>query len=281
MKRRQQGATLIETLIAIVIIALFMMSVFNVVVGTGRASASYELTSSLSRYSRTAIDEVLFQTRGGDSLLSTAVLNGKRIYTSATTAIVRLPAFHPNSSDPFLNNAWDIVAFEYDPNTRTLYETIQPANGSTRPARTRYPIARNVRSLEFTYRARQNYKAITLGVQAFALGAPLASTVNSALGLTSSSAQVFVDGVPTAFESLLGNSVITAKAPLGGAVQIIYPVAPWLDGGASLPFVDSIRVSLTLEDPTTTKGSVSLQADSTLRNHTTPVPTLSSIVSSL
>ncbi|MGC4045875.1 MAG: hypothetical protein QM758_18955 [Armatimonas sp.] len=222
MKRHRRGASVVEMLVTVLVVALTLMAVFNLVVGAGRASASYELTSSLSRHSRTAIDEVLYQTRGGESILSSATLSGRTITTSSTCAVVRLPAYHPNYSTLFIDGSWDIVAFEYDASTRTLYETVQPANGSARPARNRYPIARNVSTAKFTYNARQSYRAVTLGVQAFALGAPLAVGVNAILGGAGTAAQVFVDGSPTEFNNVLGSNIITTNAPLGATVQIVF-----------------------------------------------------------
>lgn len=265
-------------LLGIVVVAFTLVSVFNLVVGASRASASYELTSTLSRHSRMTMDELLYQMRGGESVRSSANIDTRTVQTSSRTAIVRMPAYNPNHPTLFIDDKWDIAVLEYDSVRRVMYETVKPAEGSARPSRTKYVLAENVRSAEFTYYAQQNYRALSIGIQAFALGAPLAVNAAVLLGGSGAGIQVYVDGVPATFEHVLGTSIVTTDAPIGATVQIIYPVTPWLDGGLSLPFVSSIGFTMTVEDPTTSKGTLTLRGDSTLRNHKAPLSGLLGIL---
>lgn len=278
MKHRQTGITIVEMLLGIIVVAFTLICVFNLVVGASKASASYELTSTLSRHSRMTMDEVLYQMRGGESVPTNANIDTRTVQTSSRTAIVRMPAYHPNHPDLFLEDKWDIAVFEYDSVRKVLYETIKPAEGSSRPSRTKYVLAENVRSAEFTYYAQQSYRSLSVGIQAFALGAPLAVNAAVLFGGSTAGIQVYVDGVPAAFNHVLGTSIVTTDAPLGATVQIVYPVSPWLDGGLSLPFVSSIGFTMTVEDPTTSKGTLTLRGDSTLRNHKAPLTGLLGII---
>jgi hypothetical protein len=271
--RRQRAFTVVELLVAALAFAFTLISVANLNIGVGRAAGAYERSNRLSRNTRITLDESLYRLRGAESVLATQ----GNFTLSPTTAIFQLPAYNPNTPGFFLDNVYDTVVLTYSSANRQVLETIIPTSGSARAPRTGWVIAREVNAASFDYVARQNFRALNAGNQTFSLGAPIAtdnvtSTTtgnggNTVTTTTVTGAQAYVNGMPSSFSYTPGNRSITVNCPARGAeVQILYPVRPDNDGGASRLHITQVRFSLTLRDPNSEKGVTSLQGLSLLRN---------------
>ena len=276
MKRSQRGLSVVELLVASFVIALTLIAACNLSIGVGRASGSYELTNKVSRNTRITIEETLYQLRGAESLQATATVGNTILSVNGTTTILRLPAYNPANSAFFLDNTWDTVVLQYNATDKVIRETIQPASGSARPSRTNQIIARNVTVASFTYYARQNFRSTITGNQTFALGAPITTSnvVTTGTGGNTTSAvtgvQVFINGSPATFTYVAGGNSITVNSPIKGAnIQVIYPVSPNVDGGASLIYISFVDFAMTMRDPDRPNDPISLRGQSLLRNQRT------------
>lgn len=193
---------------------------------------------TLTRAGRAGLDEILYQTRGASAVLGQTTLNASAVRSSSSTLVLESPSYDVDTSDFRIAGQYDTIVFAYDSPSHTVQETIVRGNGTDRPSRTDFVIARNVAHFNISYRVRDTFTAPASGSTT---AYTLSQTPTTGAPLT-----ILVDGVP-ATGTLSGAAVTLAgAAPGAGAnVQISYPVTP-TSGGAN-PAAGASGVTVTME----------------------------------
>jgi hypothetical protein len=216
--------------------------------------------SSLSVRSRTALDEVLREMRAGRQVHASRTIGGTLYTTGASAVILEAPGYDTTTTPILLPGIYDLILFRHDAARGALTETIVRDTGSTRPVRTEYVLARNVRSVEFLYRVRDTFTA-TSGQGAFVLNAAADTT---------QPISAYLNGTPVPCTYAPKTRTATlSQSPAGGAdVQFVYTVSPAADGGQWLARVNPIEVRLTAEqaDGRNVARQIILTGNARLRN---------------
>lgn len=205
--------TLLETsfsvLIATMVLILNATLAETVTTSTINSSADIRNDGEV----RLAAEEMQFQIRGANQIQTTATVAGITYTAGPNTLILSAPAYDATQAGCFLTDKTDTIIFVYNADQKMIRETIVPAVGSQRPARTLFPIGNNVTSAQFTYNCRERFVAMTASnTNTFTLKtAPLAGSVRA-----------YVNGTEQTVSVSNANVTVTSLLAAGNYVQIFY-----------------------------------------------------------
>jgi prepilin-type N-terminal cleavage/methylation domain-containing protein len=262
--QRRRGFTLLETMTSVAVMSTVVVGTMGMFSMGAKTADKRIRENGFTGLGRATMDEVLRETRAGDQILRTFTLNGTSVTSNATTLVVEGPGIDPASQQGILPGVYDVCAFIYDPQAKTIRESTLVGSGSKRASRRDLILARNVQSVEIIYRVRDAVLA-TGGQKTFVLSAyPSNSTPT-----------VFVNGIAqtsgftyTPAGSSEGNkpSVTFTAAPGDKAdVQFQYTIDPTRNGGADLPYVTTIAYTATMSEGSA-PGTITLSGTARLRN---------------
>jgi Tfp pilus assembly protein PilV len=249
VRHAAQGVTMVEVLVAGFVMTLIFSGLVTFVSGVNRSMSQQTTENGLSDSARVSMDEMLSDLRGAKGILASRTLNGTAYTSSGQDVVFLAPGYDPATTQVVLSGANDAIALDFDSQRGVIEETVVPAAGSIRPARTRYTLARNVLAVAYTYSARETFRAGGTGSQTFTLtGTPMAQPL------------VLVDGIGTACTYNAGARTVTVNVPVRGAnVQALYGVQP--TDTAALPLISQVDVAVTFQGQ-----------DSRLRTYTFVMP---------
>ncbi|MFM7320420.1 MAG: type II secretion system protein J, partial [Armatimonadota bacterium] len=233
MKRRSGAFSLIELMVALTITTLLLMSTLSIITATARGLSRTQSTASMAGQARQGLEMVLYQVRGAERAEASQAISGTTFTTSATSIVLRAPAYDPATNALVIDNQWDIIAVRYDSAKRQLLQTVVPATGSKRPAGTNRVIARNVDSVDIAYTVRDVYSYKSGTTATFTLNAvPTATPVCTVNGTTRAA-------------TWNGGTGVSIAAPSSDAtVQFLYRVNPASVGGTGIQAVSGVEVVL-------------------------------------
>jgi hypothetical protein len=199
------------------------------------------------------MDEILYQLRGSGLIVASQTLGGTAYTTGNSTVTGVAPGYDPAAPTVILSGVQDAIAFKYDSQAQTVSETVVPGVGSVRPSRSQHVIARNVQSLTYTYRVRDQFTSNAAGSVSFPLSASPQSTPTA-----------YVNG--SASTCTVSGTTATVTAPTAGAdIQFVYPVTPT---STTLPFVSEVDVTMNFQalDSRQIARTMAIQGGARLRN---------------
>lgn len=249
--------SLLEIIIGFTIASVIFSGLLNVISAVTKTESRSRTQSRLTDAGRSTMEEILFHLRSSDAVLPTATLYTVNYSTNNKDIAVTAPAYNPAQPNIFLTGVTDTVAFVHNTSDKTLRETVVRGTGSARPNRSSFILAKNVQSVAFTYRVREQY--ISKGLTTYTLKVPAQSTPT-----------VYVNGtkVATTFNSLLRQVVFASIPTIGSSVQVVYSVNPSTNTGAYLAEVTAVDVTMTLQQTDATGKSqlVTITGSARLRN---------------
>lgn len=215
--RRRSALGLTELIVSLFVVSLILAAVISLTGSVLRVTDRSSTDNSMNDNARLAMDEMLLQIRCSSKilpLLPGTVLSGNTYTTSNSSLVLTAPGYNPASSAVFLG-VTDYVTYRFNAANKTLTETIRPGAGSVRPSRIDTVLARNVSSVAYTFKARDQFKVIVAGTRTLTLKAtPLQKPV------------AFINGVAATCSWGGGATVSVTTAQNGSDVQLIYPVSP-------------------------------------------------------
>lgn len=258
--RAQRGSTLIEMMMTVFVIALVTSAILGLTSTANRTADRRVREESMGGFARASLDEMLKELRAADQIFVSRTIAGTNYATTASNLVLEAPGFDPASTQGILPGIYDVVAFTFDATARTLSETTFVDTGSRRPARSNFVIARNVQSVAYTYRVREQF--VSKGVASFVMSTPTASTPVA-----------YVDGRLAAGSYVASTRTFTlSSTPASGKdVQFLYAINPTANSGAGLAFVNSVDVTLVLSemDGRRITRTVTMSGNARLRNQRT------------
>lgn len=253
----QRGMSLMEILISFTIASIIFSGLLSVISAVTRTESRNRTAGRLTDAGRGTLDEILYHLRSSDAVLASTNLNATTYTTSNKDIAFTVPAYNPSQTNIFLNGVTDTVAFTHNTADKTVRQTVVRGTGSARPNRANFILAKNVQSLTFTYRVREQY--ISKGLVTYTLAVP-SQTIPVA----------FVNGarVVTSYSALMKQVTFAVIPPIGADVQIMYTVNPNTNSGAYLANVTTVEVGMTLSqvDATQKTQLVTISGSARLRN---------------
>ncbi len=218
--------------------------------------ASQQVTdTALGLDARKGVDEMLSQMRYARDVTGSHAFGGKTYTTNGSTIVMTSYGYDPLTPGVVLPTVTDYMIFEYDAASKQIRETLIPGAGSTRIARTNYVIAKNVESVTFTYRARDQE------VQRSAITAHTLSANAISKPLVSVNGEPHTGGWLPGLPNRVG---VTAKS--GADVQFFYPVSPAdTDALDNIQQVD-VEVNLSSTDSRNIVRKLTMSGSACLRN---------------
>lgn len=229
--RTRRGYGLVEMLVTVTLafIMVSMVTTFLSMMASNTDRQQVDMT--LGDSARNSVDEMLVSLRGASRVVVSDTVHGTATTTSGTQISFLAPGYDPASSTVVLEND-DRIAYVYDPQQRVIRQFLQPTNGSIRPTRNGYVVARNVESVRYLYFARESLKAPGTGSVTHTLTAtPLSKPL------------VMVNGVAVACEWTAQSRTVTfTAATRGSEVQFLYAVQP--SEAAAAPLIVQVDVEV-------------------------------------
>jgi hypothetical protein len=256
--RRQRGASMVESLTATFVMSLVVVSTLGLVSIGNKTVDRRTRENGFTGVGRATLDELLREVRAGNQIMKSFTINGTTVTTNATTLLVEGPGIDPSSQQGIIPGTYDVCAFIYDPQAKTIRESTVIGTGSVRARRRDLILARNVSRVEIIYRVREAIITST-GQKTFTLSARPTQTP-----------RVYVNGaLRTSGWWYFGGStpaVVFNDSPGANAdVQIQYPIDPTRNGGSDLAYVTTIIYTATMSEGAA-KGTVTLSGTARLRN---------------
>ena len=241
-RRAQGGMGLIDVMAGLFIVSLITTLMLSLTAATSRSADRRTLENRMGATARTTLDEMLREIRAADQVLPEFTISGTKYKSDNTQIVVQAPGYDPASARVLLPGINDVVAFQYDASSKTLTETTLVGTGSKRPQRNRLRLAQRVESADFSYYVRDQFTAA--GSNTFVLNARPED---------SSKIKVYVNGVAGTYTYIpsLPTGTVQVNSPSlasGADVQFVYEASPTMSGGAWLPEVSRVDVTLTLSD---------------------------------
>jgi hypothetical protein len=249
---------LVETLTATFVMSLVLVSTLGLTSISSKTVDRRTRENGFTGVGRATLDEILREVRAGNQIMRTCIVNGTTVTTNATNFLVEGPGIDPSSQQGIIPGTYDVCAFLYDPQAKTLRESTVIGSGSKRAKRRDLILARNVSRVEIIYRVREAMLTTT-GQRVFTL-----SAVPTATPL------VFVDGIrKTTGWTYSGGSTPTVTfqtSPGANAdVQFQYAIDPTRNNGSDLAYVTMIIYTATMSEGAA-KGTITLSGTARLRN---------------
>lgn len=227
-RRRAAGFSAAEVAVGTFLSGLVLVGMLSASIVAFRASDRGRASGRLAVNAQAATDEVLYQLRGGTTIQAGALFGLNLVTTSATSVAFKAQAYDDttNAADPTILDAEDEIAFFYDARvgSKELVQYIRPASGSSRPARSRYVLARNVQSVSFRYWARDRWKAGPTGSFSKVLSTATEGGVKPDVYLNG--AKLAATSVTYTASSRTVAITIPTSAGSGADIEALYPVSP-------------------------------------------------------
>jgi Tfp pilus assembly protein PilV len=258
-RRAQRGVSLVETVTATVIFTAVIAGTAALTSVVFRTNTRAMVEAPMANASRSSLDELNFQLRGGTAVVPSFTANSLTYSSTTTSVALKSQAFNTTLANPIISGVFDYVGFTYDSTAHQLTETILPGTGGTRPARNSFVIAKNVSAVTFSYLARNQFTA-----------ASSSSTVFSLSALPIATPTVYINGAQTSnFSWSAGSQQVTVNGLVSGSdVQVVYTVSPTASSGVALNAVTQVTARLDLQktDGMNITRTFTLEAGARLRN---------------
>nr|CAA9235661.1 hypothetical protein AVDCRST_MAG63-1184 [uncultured Armatimonadetes bacterium] len=242
-RRRQRGATLIEVLTVVFILGLSTTVLLGLISTTARTADRRTLEDTMNARARTSVDEILLETRAAEQILASRVIGGTTYQTNDSDIVLLAPPFDP--AQGIVTGTYDVIAFNFDPDARTVTETTQRQNPlSKRPSRTNHVIARQVESVRYTYRVRDQFTGD--GTRNWFVLRTQAREARPSVFLNGSLVPPAEIGYSSATRTITLSSR-SASSLDGQDVQVLYSVDPAANA-AGLAKVNGVDVAVTLSE---------------------------------
>lgn len=252
--RKSTGMSLIDTMVSMVVVSLLFGLIATTMVTTQKLFGKVQAVGDVTSVAQRTADEIAYQIRSADRILSSSTLNGNQITTGASNVVFSMPTATTTGGGDISKTAWDTAAFQHNAQSKIITESSVPMTGSIRPSRTSMVIGRNVKSLMMTYYVRDRFtkSGLSYDLSAIPLGIP----------------KLYVDGTLSAVTfTISGQTLTLATLPTGTKLQFLYSVNP--EDVAALTFVSYVDVTLQVETTYngTSKQTATVNATARLRNY--------------